>query len=201
MDASKWTSQIRTYVDDITISTTGPNPRVVVRPLGHGLPKLKALLLSKNMVTNMSKEQTYSPTKKVLDLWHKARPRYGGALAHKAKDLGVAQRGLNVRSHIRQKRLQEFKGKAQRVKSLRGGKRPKVLICRASLQPSTFYACEVDPLTLQDIHKTRMGVAVGLNLDWGPRSKTASMLFSANGLLDPKAYYYFRVHWPKRPCL
>ena len=46
----------------------------------------------------------------------------------------------------------------------------------------------------------RMGVAVGLNLDWGPRNKTASMLFSAQGLLDPKAYYYFRVltNWKRQ---
>ena len=129
------------------------------------------------MVTNSAKEQFYSPTKKVLDLRRTTHPKYIDSISHKAKDLGVSQRALNATSSARQKRMRQLKGKAQRVKTLQGGKRPKITISRASLQTGAMYACEVDPLTLQNIHQLRMGVAVGLNLEWGPRNKIASMLF------------------------
>jgi hypothetical protein len=58
---TKWRANIRTYVDDITLSCTGPSPHSVVRTLGEELPRLKDYLISKHMVTNTTKEQLYSP--------------------------------------------------------------------------------------------------------------------------------------------
>ena len=71
------------------------------------------------MVTNTTKEQFYSPTKKVLDLWKHTHRAYVGGVANRAKDLGVAQRSLNAKSLLRTKRLAMVKGKAQRVKTLK----------------------------------------------------------------------------------
>ena len=34
---------------------------------------------------------------------------------------------------------------------------------------------------------------MGLNLEWGPTNRIASMLLAGNGLLDPKAHYFHRV--------
>ena len=71
------------------------------------------------MVTNTTKEQFYSPTKKVRDLWKHTRRTYVGVVANRAKDLGVAQRSLSTKSLLRTKRIAMVKGKAQRVKTLK----------------------------------------------------------------------------------
>ena len=80
------------------------------------------------MVSNDAKEQLYSPTVSVLQLWKRTQRTYAGTLSKKAKDLGVAQRGVNVASHTRKARLCDMKSKArmgrhpaQWAKAPRGG--------------------------------------------------------------------------------
>ena len=71
---------------------------MLLRFLGSALPVLRTYMLSKGMVTSNPTEQFYSPTKDVLDLWKRVRPRYAGALSKHAKDLGVAQRPVGIAS-------------------------------------------------------------------------------------------------------
>ena len=56
-----------------------------------------------------------------------------------------------------------------------------------------MYSCETDPLTQKQLHELRVISAVAMNYDWGPTNRVAAMLFSSQGLMEPKALYYYRV--------
>ena len=114
----------------------------VVALIGKALPILRAYVSSKGMITSDPKEQFYSPTKDVLDLWLRLHPKYSGKLSKHAKDLGAAQRPLGVASKLRGNRLVQAKSKVSRVRNLRIGRHPKVLMTRASVQAGAMYACE-----------------------------------------------------------
>ena len=147
----------------------------------------------KGMLTSDPKEQFYSPSKDVLDLWLRLHPKYRWKVAKHAKDLGAAQRSVGVSSKLRGVRLLHAKSKISRVRHLRIGRRPKVLITRASVQAGALYACETDQLTLRQIQELKVISSVALNYDCGPSNRVAAMLFEAKGLVDPKAQYYYRV--------
>ena len=152
----------------LSLSYVGTSTRDVVRVLAKELPLLKRSLLSRSIVSNDATEQRYSPTVGALQLWKRTQRSYAGTLAKKAKDLGVAQRGVAAASHIRRKRLHAMKSKARRVAALRSGRSSRVTVTRVGLHTSSMYGCEVDPLTLDDIRQLRRGVAAGLHLNWGP---------------------------------
>ena len=97
------------------------------------------MLADKGMVTSNTKEQFYSPHKGVLDLWRSTHPTYLGQAANRSKDLGSTQRGLNVHSALRVKRIYHLKSKAQRVKTLKSGKVSKLIITRVGLHTSTLF--------------------------------------------------------------
>ena len=94
--------------------------------------------MAKQMVTSDAKEQFYSPSKAVLDLWERTHQGYKGAVGKRAKDLGVTQRGLNVSSGIRKKGVDDMRRKATRLKSLKSGKRSKITVTRVSLHASAL---------------------------------------------------------------
>ena len=58
-----WKAQIRTYVDDITLSTVANTPKEVVRILGRSLPKVKAILAERQLVTSDAKRAALLPQK------------------------------------------------------------------------------------------------------------------------------------------
>ena len=192
-DPSRWCATIRTCVDDITLSYVGASARDVARVLAKELPLLKRSLLSRCMASNAAKEQLYSPTVGVLQLWKRTQRTYAGTLSKKAKDLGVAQRGVSIASHIRKTRLGDMKCKARRVSTLRSWRSSRITITQVGLHTSSMYGCEVDPLTLDDTKQLRLGAAAGLHLDWGPNNRIAAMLLTPPGLLEPKALYLDRV--------
>ena len=114
------------------------------------------------MLTNdANSEAILPPNSGVLKEWrHTQRPR-AGAVTNRAKDLGVAQRGGSTSpvTYVKDAARATY-GKAKRVATLRGGKVSRILVTRVDMHTSTMYACEVDPLTLGDIHQIRLGVAV-----------------------------------------
>ena len=61
------------------------------------------------------------------------------------------------------------------------------------MQASTTYGCEVDPLTQGQIAQLRAGAATALWGNKGPRNKTAMLLLTGDGKLEPKVEYYFRI--------
>ena len=63
-----------------------------------------------------------------------------------------------------------------------------------------MYACEVDPVTLADLRQLRLGVAAGLHLEWGPNNRTAAMLLTPPGLIEPRALYFHRamLNWKRQ---
>ena len=92
---------VRAYVDDFAVTAQAPSAWGVVSLLGSALPVLRTYMLSKGMATSNPKEQFYSPTTDVLDLWKRVHPRYAGALSKHTKDLGAAQRPVGIASRLR----------------------------------------------------------------------------------------------------
>ena len=68
LEANMLYSVIRIYVDDVTLTATGRDPRQAIRRVGHDLPKCQAGMQSKNQVSNAAKEQFYSPSAAALKL-------------------------------------------------------------------------------------------------------------------------------------
>ena len=148
----------------------------------------------------MLRKQLLSPTAGVLKLWRHTRRSYAGDVPNKSKGLGVAQRGLNVSSHVRRKRICEMRSKAKRVSALRSGRKPRVTVTRVGLHASSMYACDVDPLTMADIHQLRLGTAACLHLERGPNNRVAAMLLTPPGLVEPRTHYFDRamLNWRRQ---
>ena len=80
-DPSQWRATIRTYVDDIALSYVGTSAQDVARVLAKELPLLKTSLISRHMVSNDAKEQLYSPTAGILNLWKHTNRSYAGTVS------------------------------------------------------------------------------------------------------------------------
>ena len=192
-DQLVWRATLRVYVDDIVLTCSSSSAREVVRLLGRELPTLKDLMVNKGLVSSTAKEQFYSPSKPVLDLWKRTHRSYSGRCTQQAKDLGVTQRPLHRKSVMRPARLKDSGLKSRRIKTLRIGRRGRVTATRASLQSGALYGCEIDPLTLRQLHTLRVQSAAALNYEWGPNNRIAGMLFQSQGLFEPRALYLFRI--------
>ena len=184
---------MRVYVDDITLSATAPTAWEVVRALGFALPRLRDTLGKQGVALSQPKEQFFSPTIDVINLWQKLHPGYAGHKGKTAKDLGASQRGIGRKSTMRGTRMAEASRTAKRIRTLATGRRAKVLITRASLQAGAFYACELDPLTQREFAALRAASASAINCHTGPNNSIAAMLFEAKGIFEPKALYTYRL--------
>ena len=188
-----WRSTIRIYVDDTTMSFAAGSPRAVVSTLGTELVRLKSLMETKQVISNESKEQFYSPSQAVLRIWRDTHRSYTGQVTKRAKDLGAMQRGFNVSSSLRAKRLVDVRQKCKRIKTLRVGKHAKALVTKVAVLPSVLYACEVDPPTQSQLHQLRVEVALSTQAGRSVGNRIATLLLEGNGLLEPQALFFHRV--------
>ena len=87
-------------------------------------------------------------------------------------------------------RILQARAKIRKARTLRLGRRPKVLITRASIQAGAMYACETDPLTQKQLHELRVISAVAMNYDWGGLP-----------IVWPPCYSPPRASWNRSPCI
>ena len=194
---------VRVYVDDITVSAIAPTAWGVVRALGFALPRLRDTLGKQGVVLSQPKEQFFSPTVDVINLWNQLHPGYSGHKGKTAKDLGASLRGIGRKSTMRGPRMTEASHKAKRIRTLATGRRANILITRASLQAGAFYACELDPLTQREFTALRAATASAINCQSGPNNNIATMLFESKGIFEPKALYTYRLlcNWHRQTTL
>ena len=125
---------------------------------------------------------------------------FKGTLSLQAKDLGVSQRGIYQPNQQRKERINTLTYTAPRVNQLCSGHTSKVRVISGGLHQSVLYGCEVDYTNLVQTNEIRNLTALALWHNEGPKNRTAGLLLTNKGLIDPGAQICYRilVNWKRQ---